>query len=151
MGNGMLARAPWPDAVDASAFLLFAVIFLGGPLLGYWLGVLDLRRYLRALRGALIQVTYYFPGIPRWARRETPASFIALGLGLPCTAEDVKQAYWRMAKELHPDRGGDRRRFFRLQQHCESALEFLGQLDAADLDESESVGFQAHPPGTDRA
>jgi curved DNA-binding protein CbpA len=44
---------------------------------------------------------------------------------MPCTADDVLAAYRRKVKSLHPDRGGDRREFLRLQTHFEQAMAFV--------------------------
>ena len=43
--------------------------------------------------------------------------------------DDVKQAYHRRAESLHPDRGGDIRRFLLLQQHLEQSLYLLRQRE----------------------
>ena len=56
---------------------------------------------------------------------EHTAVHLALGLVMPCTAEDVLAAYRRKVKQLHPDRGGDRREFLRLQAHFEEAMAFV--------------------------
>lgn len=45
-----------------------------------------------------------------------------LGLSLPCTVADVKSAYRRLAKQLHPDRGGNPTEFLKLQQAYRRAL-----------------------------
>jgi curved DNA-binding protein CbpA len=37
----------------------------------------------------------------------------------------VLVAYRRKVKKLHPDRGGNRREFLRLQAHFEQAMAFL--------------------------
>ena len=47
-----------------------------------------------------------------------------LGLTQPVTVEDVKQAYLEKAKIAHPDRGGDKQEFVRLQQAYEQATEY---------------------------
>lgn len=47
-----------------------------------------------------------------------------LGLTQPVTVEDVKQAYLEKAKTAHPDRGGDKQEFVRLQQAFERATEY---------------------------
>jgi curved DNA-binding protein CbpA len=52
---------------------------------------------------------------------------LALGLTLPCTAEDVLAAYRRKVKKLHPDRGGNRRQFLQLQAHFEQALALVSE------------------------
>ena len=125
----LIARAPWPDSVDRVALLLFlsAVILL--PLIGYWLTALDIRRWLRALRGMLVRMAQPPLPLPDWVDRETPPCLRALGLTLPCTEQDVKQAYRRRAEALHPDRGGDIRRFLLLQQQLEQSLYFLRQRE----------------------
>jgi hypothetical protein len=77
----------------------------------------------------LMRVAYHFPSIPQWARQETPSCLRALNLKLPCSIANVKSAYWSMAQEFHPDRGGDRKRFLELQRHFEQALIFVQSLD----------------------
>jgi len=47
-----------------------------------------------------------------------------LGLTQPVTVEDVKQAYLEKAKTAHPDRGGDKQEFVRLQRAFEQATEY---------------------------
>ncbi len=128
----VFAQAAWPDPVDRIGLVLFvlAIIFL--PLIGYWLTVLDIRAYLRALRGMLVRITARTAETPSWLRDETPPCLRAMGLNMPCTEEDVKQAYRRLAKELHPDRGGDIRRFLILQEHLEQAHHFLRQRELPD-------------------
>ena len=118
-------RPVWPDVVDRSVIVLFLVGVILLPAIGYWCMVIDIRAYLRALRGAMIKVTNHFSRIPAWARLETPACLSALGLRLPCNEEDVKRAYRRKAELLHPDRGGDKAKFLILQRQSEQALEFL--------------------------
>ncbi len=105
------------------------LLAVAAPLLGYILLALDIRAYIRALRGALVRITYHFPGVPKWARQQTPACLAALGLKLPCNSEQVRQAYHRLAEHLHPDRGGDRRRFSQLQKDFELSLRFLVEHD----------------------
>ena len=46
---------------------------------------------------------------------------------MPCTADDILAAYRRKVKQLHPDLGGDRREFLRLQAHFEQAMELLAE------------------------
>ena len=70
-------------------------------------------------------VSNYRPELPEWVRKSTPRCILALGLTMPCTADDVLAAYRRKVKQLHPDLGGDRREFLRLQAHFEQAMEFL--------------------------
>jgi hypothetical protein len=128
------SRTDWPDRVDQLGLLLFILAVTLLPIGGYWLTVLDVRSYLRALRGMLVRVVTPAREVPGWLRDETPACLRALGLSLPCTEDDVKEAYRRLAKELHPDRGGDVRRFLLLQQHLEQAHHYLRQR--RDRDES---------------
>ena len=120
----------WPDAVDIGILLLFFGGIATMLLLGYLIMVLDIRAYLRALRGVMVRVTRHFAHVPEWARYETPGCLTALGLRLPCTPEDVKRAYREKAEKLHPDRGGDRRKFMRLQGHFEKAMQFLTEYEA---------------------
>jgi DnaJ-class molecular chaperone len=62
---------------------------------------------------------------PYWAHEHTPGCIRSLGLDLPCTEIEVKQAYRQLAESLHPDRGGDRQRFMLLQDEFEAAIQFL--------------------------
>lgn len=132
MGHAMiLAKADWPDMVDGFALVVFLTLVVLLPALGYWFMVIDIRAYLRALRGMLMVVQRRFrPTVPDWARRETPGCIRSLGLELPCTEEDIKQAYRRLADEVHPDRGGDRHRFMVLRRQFEEALCFLRDDEA---------------------
>lgn len=45
-----------------------------------------------------------------------------LGLELPCTPEDIKLAFRRQARRVHPDQGGGHEAFIRLQQAYLRAL-----------------------------
>ena len=69
-----------------------------------------------------------------------PECLTVLGLLLPVTAEDVKQAYLAKAMIMHPDRGGDPAKFVLLQKAFEEANEFVrfkaGKLEwlAAKID-----------------
>ena len=123
------ASRRWPDAIDIGILLAFfgGVAFM--ILFGYLIMVLDIRAYYRALRGVMVRVTRHFAHVPEWARYETPGCLTALGLRLPCTEEDVKQAYRDKAERLHPDRGGDRRKFMQLQSHFEKAMQFLAEYE----------------------
>jgi Leucine Rich repeat len=53
-----------------------------------------------------------------------PDFLVKLGLLLPCSPEDVKQAYLAKAKLAHPDAGGNAQQFIELQTAYERALEF---------------------------
>ena len=120
-------RSDWPDTTDriAIGLLLAAVTLL--PLIGYWLTVLDVRAYLRALRGVLVRITNPIYRVPDWVQSDTPSCLRAFGLELPCSEDDLKAAYRRRAKELHPDRGGDVQRFLQMQEQLEQANHFLKQ------------------------
>jgi hypothetical protein len=54
--------------------------------------------------------------------RPVPDAIRALGLGWPSTARDVKRAFRRMSRKLHPDVGGDHEAFIELQAKYEEAL-----------------------------
>lgn len=54
-----------------------------------------------------------------------PAFAVVLGLLPPYTMEDVKRAYREKVKDSHPDRGGDRNEFERIQKAFEEAGEYL--------------------------
>jgi hypothetical protein len=120
-----VATKPWPDGIDSAAILWYLAIAFGVPVLGYACMVLDYRTYLRSLRRAIMVVTGYRTELPEWMRKNTPRCILALGLVMPCTTEDVLAAYRRKVKQLHPDRGGDRREFLRLQAHFEQAMAFV--------------------------
>jgi hypothetical protein len=118
--------APWPDAVDVAGILMFALAAFGLPALGYVFMAIDIRRYLRSLRRALVLVTAAAArSVPYWAIRDRPPCMQALELNLPCTEEQVLAAYRRRVKELHPDHGGDLQQFLRLQKHFDQALHLV--------------------------
>jgi hypothetical protein len=119
------ATKPWPDGIDFAVILWYAAIAFGVPILGYVFMVLDYRAYLRSLRRAIMVVTGYRNDLPEWMRKNTPRCILALDLVMPCTAEDILAAYRRKVKLLHPDRGGDRKEFLRLQAHFEQAMAFV--------------------------
>ena len=52
----------------------------------------------------------------------SPACFGLLGLSFPCTVAEVKAAYRKLAKCVHPDRGGSHDEFLALQVAYEQAL-----------------------------
>lgn len=136
-----MMQRPWPDALDWSAIAVFLAVVVGIPTVGYWLLVIDIRRYLRSLRRALVCVASLLPrATPDWARNRTPGCLRGLQLELPCGLEDCKQAYRRLAKELHPDRGGDRRRFLRLQRDFEASVAFLSACQTVDPTSDEAGG-----------
>ncbi len=51
-----------------------------------------------------------------------PECFSALGLGIDATTAEVKQAYRRLAKQHHPDSGGDPAEFKRVRRLYEQAM-----------------------------
>jgi hypothetical protein len=117
--------AAWPSAIDWVALAIFFALAIGLPAIGYLYMYWDVRRWWRSLRRALVRMTYYLPDLPDWARRDTPRCVAALGLRMPCSEEQVKAAYRAKVKLLHPDHGGDKRRFLWLQSQFEQALELL--------------------------
>ncbi len=115
----------WPDGVDWVVTAGYLALILGAVVAGYACMVLDVRAYLRSLRRALVLITHYRVELPDWIRRETPRCIQALGLTMPCTTDEVLEAYRQKVKLLHPDRGGSRREFLLLQQHFEQAMALL--------------------------
>jgi hypothetical protein len=59
------------------------------------------------------------------AASDRPAFAVTLGLLPPYSMEDVKRAYRDKVKDAHPDRGGDRDNFDRIQRAFEEAGEYL--------------------------
>jgi hypothetical protein len=121
----LFARRNWPDAVDLLVLGLIGGALFGILVAGHVLMLIDFRRYLRSLRRTIIVVANYLPHIPAWARQDTPRCLVALGLRMPCTEADVLRSYRNKVKRLHPDRGGDQRRFLLLQADFEQALVYV--------------------------
>ena len=121
------ATTSWPDGIDWSVTASYLALVFGLAALGYVCMVLDIRAYLRSLRRALVLISHYRVELPEWVRRDTPRCILALGLTMPCTAEDILAAYRRKVKRLHPDRGGDRREFLLLQAHFEQAMALVAK------------------------
>jgi hypothetical protein len=117
----------WPDGLDWTMTLVYLALAFGLPILGYICMVLDIRAYMRSLRRAIMVISGYRTDIPEWARKNTPRCILALGLTMPCTSDDILVAYRQKVKLLHPDRGGDRREFMRLQAHFEQAMAFVAK------------------------
>lgn len=115
----------WPDGIDWVVTVGYIALIFGLAIAGYACMVFDFRAYLRSLRRALVVITHYRVELPDWVRRDTPRCIQAFGLKLPCTTDDVLDAYRQRVKRLHPDRGGDKREFLRLQQHFEQAMALL--------------------------
>ncbi|MEM9186984.1 MAG: hypothetical protein AAGB00_10860 [Planctomycetota bacterium] len=113
---------PTPDAIDLAATLLVAMLFFGLPLLGYTFLVLDIRAYYRRARRAVMIVRRYVFALPEWVARDAPPCLQTLGLTLPCTRYEVLAAYRERVKHVHPDAGGSRRQFAKLQRHFEEAM-----------------------------
>ncbi len=119
------SRHSWPDGIDWTVTVTYLSLAFGLAALGYVSMVLDIRAYLRSLRRALVVIAGYRVELPEWVRKDTPRSILALGLTLPCTEAQILVAYRRKVKQLHPDVGGDRREFLRLQAHFEQAMAFI--------------------------
>ena len=115
----------WPDALDLATTSLILVACFALTVSGHVFLALDVRSWLRSFRRALIIVTDHLPYFPRWSRVHTPRCLAALGLRLPCDEAQLMRTYRKKVKQLHPDRGGDRKRFLRLQADFEEALEFV--------------------------
>ncbi|MEM1304339.1 MAG: hypothetical protein AAGG46_05565, partial [Planctomycetota bacterium] len=63
--------------------------------------------------------------IVRRGRKSRDRGFLkSLGLSLPVTVDDVKQAFYARAKETHPDHRGDSQEFQRVQQAFDEALRY---------------------------
>jgi hypothetical protein len=122
------------DFIDLLATAAFLAIVILLPLAGYVFMVLDYRAYLRSLQRGLILAASAFTGMPSWARQHTPRSVAALGLRMPCTQEDLKRAYRQRVKLLHPDHGGDQRRFLLLQSQFEEAMSLVTEMERATKD-----------------
>lgn len=114
-------------ALDVAGALWFVALFIGLPLAGWLAMVVDLRAQLRRLRGALTIFRGGLSETPLWAIRDRPECLRELGLAPGCTRDEVMAAYRREVKCAHPDRGGDRRRFDRLQQRLHEALRLVAE------------------------
>ncbi len=118
---------PWPNSIDAVATAIFLTAVVAIPVAGYVFMVLDIRAYVRSLRRGLAVIGRYvpFPEIPQWARDQTPRAVASLGLRMPCTEAELLRAYRQRVMKLHPDHGGDERRFRLLQADFEEALSLV--------------------------
>jgi len=116
------ASVRYPDHIDWTIAITYLSLAFGLAALGYVCMALDFRAYLRSLRRALVVITGYRVELPEWIRKDTPRCILALGLTMPCTSADVLAAYRRKVKTMHPDVGGNRREFLRLQSHFEQAM-----------------------------
>jgi len=102
---------------------------IGLPTLGYAFFVLDVRTYLRSLRRQLVRLAGGKDNLPVWAMPAVPPCLEAFGLQLPCTEEQLKTAYRELVKQSHPDRGGDRRQFLKLQRYFEESLALVRETN----------------------
>lgn len=127
-GFSVALAIPFGNA-DPILVVLFLLLVVGLPALGYALTIMDIRAYLRSLKGALIIVKNHIPTLPTWAQEYTPNSVRSLGLQMPCSESDVKKAYRKLAETMHPDRGGDRQEFLALQSHFEEAIDFVREMN----------------------
>lgn len=60
---------------------------------------------------------------------EVPSFFKVLGFEIiPATIEDVNTRYRNLAKQLHPDVGGNSEDFHKLKQACEEAVKYLKSI-----------------------
>ena len=120
----LLARGDWPDRFDLTLTLVYIAVVITLPVVGYVYLVIDVRDYLRRLRGWLVHVSSYAgaSGTPDWLTRG-PTALSALGLTMPCTEGELLEAYRRKVKLLHPDHGGDRKNFLRFQAQFEALVE----------------------------
>jgi len=139
----------WPDSVDRAATLLFLVLAVGLPVIGYAFFALDVRNYLRSLRRQLVRLAGG-TNLPAWAAPTVPRCFESFGLRPTCTEEELKAAYRERVKQMHPDRGGERARFLKLQQHFEESLAILRETNpSADRwDNQTRSRASADPPRT---
>ena len=110
------------DAIDLISIGWVVLLLIGAPVVGYIFMALDIRAYIKSLRRALVVVRGYVTTLPYWVHRDAPPCLQALGLSLPCTREEVLAAYRERVKTLHPDAGGSREDFARLQLQFEQAL-----------------------------
>lgn len=114
--------------------IVFLLLVIGTPILGYLFMVLDIRAHLRSLRRMLVQLRpRRGVEVPQWARRETPGCLATFGLRYPCTEDELLREYRQRVKKLHPDHGGQQQEFLRLQRSFEEASRLLreGMTNAA--------------------
>lgn len=116
---------PSDHLFDAVGMAWFLGLFFGLPMLGWVAMALDVRAYYRGLRRALVVLHKYTLETPLWALRDRPACLDELGLSADCTREQVMAAYRKRVMQVHPDRGGDRRRFDVLQARFREAIQLV--------------------------
>jgi hypothetical protein len=61
----------------------------------------------------------------RRGKKRVPASIKILGLGWPCSLDDLKNRWRALAKEHHPDKGGKADEFIYFKQAYEAAMRVL--------------------------
>jgi hypothetical protein len=86
---------------------------------------------LRSLRRAISTIVYRDMGTPDWAVPKVPRCVAVFGLDWPTTEVELTRAYRNKIKKLHPDSGGDERRFLMLQRYFEEALAMVRKQQAA--------------------
>ena len=112
----------WPaDNIDVAITTAYLIIVFGIPLFGYVLMALDIRAYMRSLRRVMVVVARSVSTTPYWVQAKQPPCLTELGLQLPISESEVMAAYRQRVKQLHPDQGGDLRKFLKLQRHFEQA------------------------------
>jgi hypothetical protein len=109
LADAAISEYHWPDGLDGVVTVGYVFLILSVVAAGYACMVLDIRAYLRSLGRALVVITHYHVELPEWIRRDTPRCIQALGLTMPCTTDEVLEAYRERVKVLHPDRGGSRK------------------------------------------
>jgi hypothetical protein len=123
----------WPATpLDAAVLVAFISVAIALPVLGYIFAYVDFRRYLRSLRRAISTIVYRDMGTPDWARPKIPRCIAVFGLDWPCSEEELTHCYRRKIKTLHPDHGGDERRFRLLQGYFEEALAMVREQGAVE-------------------
>ncbi|MBX7165334.1 MAG: J domain-containing protein [Pirellulales bacterium] len=122
----------WPNSTELTAVVFLASLIGALVVGGYVFMVVDFRAYLRSLKRALMVVMQFNPALPAWMQQETPRCLKVFGLSQPCTEADLLKAYRNRVKQLHPDRGGDQRKFMLLQAHFEQAQSILRERAEAE-------------------
>ena len=93
----------------------------------------------RSLGGTLRRMGLMIDSMERWRKKEeamwkdllhrltepTEDDLGVLGLSRGCTADDVRAAYRRLAKETHPDRGGSVEEFRRVNEAYERVVKVV--------------------------
>lgn len=134
MNNLFILGETWPDRFDMVIIVGYLATIVGLPLAGYLLFIVDVRAHYRRLKGALIAISQYTASVPAWvakeywARAQTPPCIAAFDLELPCTEQELLEAYRVKVKRMHPDLGGDPDEFLALQQHFEQAQTLVQSL-----------------------